>query len=129
MGGRAREFAVLPHDRSIGGIIKPRIGDVGLHNPNDKNTYQDQDNESPAFLFSNQRELIVLKSDVWRSLDGVNWELVTPGCHINQKSYVQHGDDKLKRYGNYEKMCINDSDCYGSEICKLICLCSKQYFY
>jgi heme/copper-type cytochrome/quinol oxidase subunit 2 len=26
----------------------------------------------------------VYKSDVWRSLDGRNWELVTPGCQAPQ---------------------------------------------
>lgn len=33
-----------------------------------------------GFRFVNQREPSVLRSDVWRSADGVKWELVMPGC-------------------------------------------------
>lgn len=70
MGGRAREFVDYKEEKSVGGIIGPRVKD-----PLDINQ-----------VYSSQREASVYKSDVWRSLDGRNWELVTPGCQAPQVS-------------------------------------------
>lgn len=112
MGGRAREFVDLPEQRSVGGILDPRIQDIP-----EANGLQ---------LFSTQREASVYKSDVWRSLDGENWELVTPGCKAPQASLVAEGNPKEGKYGIFEKRCKVDADCYGAEECdkdRKTCVC------
>merc|ERR1719421_1205450 len=76
MGGRARELISYQEEKSIGGIIGPRVQDVPVE----------------KFRFSTQREASVLKSDVWRSLDGENWELVHPGCEAPDKSVISQGN-------------------------------------
>ena len=102
MGGRAREFVTLPYEQSIGGILGPRVQDIPLTADNEKQQ------------FSTQREISYLKNDIWRSADGKIWELVTPGCRVDQ--YAQN----TKRYA-----CKTTDDCYGAEECKLdTCVCS-----
>jgi hypothetical protein len=79
--------------------------------------------------FTNQREVSVLKSDVWRSIDGVNWELVTPGCRAPQLSLVAKGNTAEKGAGTLEARCETEADCYGpAESCQLVdgnytCVC------
>ena len=101
MGGRAREFLQLSEDRSIGGIMGPRVQDaprVGL------NTDQ---------KMTSAREAIVVKSDVWRSIDGATWELVTPGCRAPQTSLVAQGNKNQGKAGLASMRCTKDSDCYS----------------
>ena len=113
MGGRAREFVQLSEDRSIGGIMGPIVQDaprVGL-NVDQKMT--------------TQREAIVVKSDVWRSLDGVSWELVTPGCKAPQASLLAAGNKNQGKSGLQSMACTKRSDCYSiAEDCVLgTCQC------
>ena len=75
MGGRAREFVALPEDQSVGGIIGQRVADI----PQDYNENVRLDQQ---ILFTTQREVSVYKSDVWKSQDGITWELVVPGCKV-----------------------------------------------
>jgi len=109
LGGRAREFVQLAEDRSIGGIMGPRVQDaprVGL-NVDQKMT--------------SQREAIVVKSDVWRSLDGVSWELVTAGCRAPQPSLLAQGNKNQGKSGLKSMKCKKDSDCYSiAEQCLII---------
>lgn len=120
-GGRAREFVELPEDQSVGGIIGPRINDVeGL--------------VLNAHLLSTKREAIVVKNDVWKSVDGRNWELVTPGCHANQKELVAQGNTRDGKFGTFDKQCTagnqagaDNPACFGAEECdseKSTCVCS-----
>lgn len=80
--------------------------------------------------FTNQREVSILKSDVWRSRDGVTWELVTPGCRAPQLSLVAKGNAAEQAAGTLEARCQTDLDCYSpAESCLpvdgvLTCVCS-----
>lgn len=98
LGGRAREIADIPRDRTVGGILSPRVG-------NDP-------------FYSMWREPSVLKNDVWASDDeGGTWFLVTPGCHAPQVDDVLAGDKAQGKYGAPENECLTDSDCYGVGEC------------
>lgn len=121
MGGRAREFleSGYEEEKSIGGIMGPRV----------------QDPENAQLLFSLKREASVLKNDVWRSVDGKNWELVTPGCKAPQSELIPqkvawsiHNGKVIKNitYGHAEFVCNGDMDCYGEERCDPVrktCVC------
>jgi hypothetical protein len=113
LGGRAREFMDLPEERSIGGIIGPRVEDINASAGN------------PLQRFSTQREASVVKSDVWRSLDGSKWELVTPGCRAPQENFEPQGFPGQGKFGIKEYACTKDSDCYGAETCDLVKLTCK----
>ena len=66
------------------------------------------------------------KSDVWRSADGVKWELVTPGCKAPQHDLVARGNPQTGLYGTVDQMCETDADCYGAEACDTVwktCVC------
>ena len=54
MGGRAREFVVFGEDRTVGGVMGPRVSDVPRTLQNSKQR------------FTTQREASIPKSDVWR---------------------------------------------------------------
>lgn len=102
LGGRAREFLQLSEDRSIGGIMGPRVQDaprVGLN--------IDQ-------RMTTQREAIVLKSDVWRSRDGISWDMVQAGCRAPQASLVAEGNENQKKSGLKSMKCKKDPDCYST---------------
>eukprot|EP01039_Chlorochromonas_danica_P008280 gene8280-9129_t len=112
MGGRAREFVDLTQQESVGGIIGQRIQDI----PRTANNALQQ--------FSTQREIALVKSDVWRSSDGATWELVTPGCKAPQASLVAAS---MTYYGIKSMACTKDNDCYGAEVCDATlktCVCS-----
>jgi hypothetical protein len=105
MGGRARESVQLPESRSVGGIFNPKVEDVTSPIANEQK-------------FTNHREASVLKSDVWKSRDGVTWELVTPGCKSPQKDLVAAGNPAGHKVGKKEAQCVTDSDCYlPAELC------------
>ena len=101
MGGRAREMVDYQEEKSVGGIIDPRVKDVPV----------------PGHIFSTQREASVLKSDVWRSVDGVLWELINPGCEASQKSVIPQGNARDGKSGKKGKKCRTADDCYGNERC------------
>jgi hypothetical protein len=119
MGGRAREFVEYSESKAIGGIIGPRV----------------QDPENPNLLFSTHREASILKNDVWRSVDGSNWQLVTPGCRAPQVELVPQKKSSFilngkvvhnTTYGLAKFACKTDQDCYGEEKCDLrykTCVC------
>jgi hypothetical protein len=116
LGGRAREFVVLPQSDAYGGIIGPRVKDISSASV-----------AGAAQQYTTHRERIYIKSDVWRSLDGVNWELVTPGCRVPQASLIAAGNTADGRFGTASEKCSTDQDCYGAEICdsvRLTCVCS-----
>lgn len=101
MGGRAREFVTLPHSQSIGGIKGPLVQDIPLVLGNEEQQ------------FRTQREIAYLKNDVWKSADGNLWDLVTPGCRVDQNAQ-----------GTKQYACTTTNDCYGSEVCeKGTCVC------
>jgi len=107
-GGRAREFVDLPEERSVGGIFQPRVQDIPQEVGNEHQSY------------TTQREASVLKSDVWKSVDGMKWTLVTPGCRAPQLSLIASGyGDKNhpSKYGIEKYKCKIDADCYGDEYC------------
>ena len=115
MGGRAREYVVLPEERSVGGIIGPRVQDVP------------QVGENELQKFTSRREASVYKSDVWRSSDGLSWTLVTPGCKAPQYSLVAQGNEEEGKWGHADKACTSDDDCYGGESCSVdrqTCICN-----
>jgi hypothetical protein len=74
MGGRAREFVDLPEIRSVGGHMGPHVQDATPQPGKDTNLN--------PFVYSTQREASVYKNDVWKSLDGKTWTLVTPGMAL-----------------------------------------------
>lgn len=116
LGGRAREYIALPESDSVGGIIGPRVKDISSDSV-----------AGAAQAYTTQRERIAIKSDVWRSLDGVNWELVTPGCRVPQASLIATGNTADGRFGRASERCSTDQDCYGAEKCDPIrrtCVCS-----
>jgi hypothetical protein len=106
MGGRAREFVDLAEERSVGiNSIKAHVKDpprVGL---------------ARQIPFTTQREAVVLKSDVWRSLDGMSWELVTPGCKSSTFDQAAQGNPAVGRLGTQRQACSSSNDCYGAEVC------------
>jgi hypothetical protein len=108
MGGRAREYARMSDRRLIGGIIGPRV--------------------SSDLYYSSIREEILLKNDVWVSNDGagVEWTLVTPGCHDPQQDILAATESWKSRMeskaneqniGVPEAACLSDNDCYGVAEC------------
>lgn len=109
MGGRARELHTFDEERTVGGILDPRVRDVGENQGLDKATQ----------LFTSQREASVYKSDVWRSIDGANWDLVTPGCRAPQASLVAQGNIPQGKKGTVTSKCKGDQDCYGAEKCEI----------
>ncbi len=114
MGGRAREYVELAENRSVGGIIGPRVKDVPYVG------------ENQLQKFTTQREASVYKSDVWRSADGLTWTLVTPGCKAPQNSLVAQGNEEETKWGHANQACTSDNDCYGSESCsaeRKTCVC------
>lgn len=99
LGGRAREIADIPRERTVGSLLySPRV-------------------ENDPF-YSTRREPSVLKNDVWASDDeGSTWFLVNPGCHCPQEEDVLAGNEADGRYGTSDNQCDQDSDCYGSGEC------------
>lgn len=115
LGGRARELVEFSEYESIGGIIGARVKDV------------DTGLAASQQRLTTQREASVVKSDVWRSQDGVHWTLVTPGCKAPQSLLVPDGNTREGKHGQQIHACKSDSDCYGAEKCdlvKLTCVCS-----
>lgn len=120
MGGRAREFVALPEDRSVGGIMSKRIEDIPLE-------YNKNVRPNMQILFTTQREVSVYKSDVWRSQDGITWELVNPGCKNPQSNLIADGNVNDGKHGLQSSQCKKDADCYGNEYCdkvKSVCTCN-----
>ncbi|KAJ1444116.1 hypothetical protein B484DRAFT_388979 [Ochromonadaceae sp. CCMP2298] len=105
LGGRAREFVYLPEERAIGGIVGPKVENI----PDVPANKQQR--------FSTQREAVVVKSDVWKSADGIKWTLVTPGCKAPEPKLVAQGYPGQGKYGIKEFACSSDTDCYGDERC------------
>lgn len=98
LGGRAREIADIPRDRTVGGILAPRI--------------------EPDPFYSTWREPSVLKNDVWASDDeGSTWFLVNPGCQAPQAEDVLAGNDAQGKAGVLANECSADDDCYGVGVC------------
>lgn len=110
LGGRAREVMDLPRTRTVGGIVDPRIYDLNIQGQ----------------IFSTQREASVVKSDVWKSVDGSTWSLVTPGCKRNQRQLLAEGNTRENKLGRLADVCNDEVDCYGSETCNTqkTCECS-----
>lgn len=99
LGGRAREIADIARDRTVGGILDPRI-------------------ETDPF-YSTWREPSVLKNDVWASDDeGGTWTLVNPGCHSPQREDVLAGNEEQGKAGVPANECSGDDDCYGVGVCR-----------
>lgn len=99
LGGRAREIADIPRERTVGGILDPRI-------------------ETDPF-YSTWREPSVLKNDVWASDDmGGTWTLVNPGCQAPQAEDVLAGNDYQGKAGVPANECSEDDDCYGVGVCQ-----------
>jgi hypothetical protein len=114
MGGRAREFMELPEDRAISGIIGPRVKDVPWVG------------ENKLQRFTTKKEASITKSDVWRSRDGIHWNLVTPGCRAPQNSLVARGNEAEGKWGLESLKCTSDADCWGAESChpqRKTCVC------
>ncbi|CAM9247287.1 unnamed protein product, partial [Ectocarpus fasciculatus] len=101
-GGRAREAIEMPEDRTVGGIFNPRVADIERR----------ADGKNFEQIFTNQRETSVYKSDVWKSRDGVTWELVTPGCKAPQQNLVAAGNPTEGKHGKKADACVTDEDCY-----------------
>lgn len=113
-GGRAREFVSLAENKRVGGIIGPIVGEIDFNN-------------NPGQKFTTQRESVVLKNDVWRSYDGVDWELLQVGCKAPQRELVAQGNPAEGRRGRVTEKCTSDDDCYGAERCDAVlktCICS-----
>ena len=115
MGGRARELVEYSENRTIGGIIGPRVNDV------------DSGVAAEMQYLTTQREASIPKSDVWKSVDGIHWSLVTPGCKAPQSLLVPQGNARDGKFGKAVFACQSDADCYGAESCdlgQLTCVCS-----
>ncbi|CAM9829507.1 unnamed protein product [Ectocarpus sp. 8 AP-2014] len=98
LGGRAREIADIPRDRTVGGILSRRI--------------------EPDPFYSTWREPSVLKNDVWASDDeGSTWFLVNPGCQAPQAEDVLAGNEAQGKAGVLANECSADDDCYGVGVC------------
>jgi hypothetical protein len=116
LGGRARELSEIEEIRTVGGITTPRVHDI----------YRDWPGVGVNFKqkFTNAREMSVVKSDVWKSVDGVNWILVTPGCRAPQSNFVAAGNEAGGKAGLRSMSCQSSSDCYGAEKCvQNTCVC------
>lgn len=114
MGGRAREFTALSESKRVGGVIGPRVAEIS-----------DPDGTTGQ-RYTTKREAIVLKSDVWRSSNGRDWELIQPGCKAPQRDLVAFGNRVDKEQGRVSEKCSSDRDCYGAEKCDLTlrtCVC------
>ena len=113
MGGRCREFEELTEDRSVGGVIGPRVKDVP----------DTLDNK--ALKFTAVREASTVRNDVWRSQDGITWNLVTPGCKAPQSELLVFGNPSAGKVGLESQQCQSDNDCYGAEKCiqNGVCAC------
>jgi len=99
LGGRAREHEDLAKENAVGGIVYPRV-------KNDP-------------FYSNWRERTILRNDVWMSTDdGDTWELVTPGCHVNQEDLIYEGNSREGKFGPPDQACNDDSDCFGAAECR-----------
>lgn len=99
LGGRAREISDMARERTVGGILSPRI-------------------ETDPF-YSTWREPSFLKNDVWASDDeGSTWFLVNPGCHAPQAEDVLAGNANAGKFGVSSNECSADSDCYGVGVCE-----------
>eukprot|EP00606_Chrysophyceae_sp_TOSAG23-5_P001461 GSChrysophyteH2.ASY1.ANO1.245.1 assembled CDS len=105
MGGRAREFKVMSEERSIGGVIGPRAGEIPFVG------------ENRLQRFTTKREASVYKNDVWKSRDGIAWSLVTPGCRAPQFSLIAQGNVAQGKWGLESMKCDSDADCWGAESC------------
>lgn len=115
MGGRAREFQVLTEERSISGIIGPRIKEIPFVG------------ENKLQRFTTKRETSLSKSDVWKSRDGITWNLVTPGCKAPQYNLVAQGNVAEGKWGVKAMACESDADCWGAESCSMerkTCVCN-----
>jgi len=115
MGGRAREFEYFTEERSIGGILGPRVENIPA---TDGNRQQ---------RFSTRREASVVKSDVWSSEDGASWTRVAPGCRAPEAKLVASGYPGEGKHGIKEYACSIDGDCFGDEKCDTslnTCVCS-----
>lgn len=111
-GGRAREYVTLNRNRTIGGLTTPIVNDV----PRTANNRLQK--------LTSQREAIVVKNDVWKSLDGNIWELVTPGCRVPQQELITDTLTPVKKQGMAIFACNVDDDCYGNEECfQKTCVC------
>lgn len=78
-------------------------------------------------VHTTQREAAIPKSDVWKSVDGKHWVLVTPGCKAPQSSLVPDGNPRDGKHGKAIYVCSSDEDCYGAEICDVArktCVCN-----
>jgi hypothetical protein len=77
--------------------------------------YRVQFGENHDQMFTHQREVSTLKSDVWRSVDGETWELMTPGCKAPQSNLIAGGNKAENRYGTLANTCANSaSRCYST---------------
>ena len=124
LGGRAREFVDLPEDKSIGGVLG---GISGVRIKNIYNSQADLGITAPEYERARERtarETIIVKSDVWKSLNGYEWELVTAGCRNNQEDLIANAGKNGGR-GRADMFCKDTNDCYGNEICKdQTCTCA-----
>jgi hypothetical protein len=82
LGGRARALENIPASEAIGGIVIPG---------------------------SRLRERSILMSDVWMSLDGDSWTLITPGCYVHQPGIVI-----LKGLG--VQKCTSTTECWVKKL-------------
>ena len=116
LGGRAREFVDLPENKSIGGILG---GISGVRIKNIYNSQADLGITAPEYEKASERtarETIIVKSDVWKSPNGYEWELVTPGCRSNQEDLIANAGKNGGR-GRADLKCTDTNDCYGNEDC------------
>ena len=115
MGGRAREFVILPEERAVSGILDPRVKEIPFIG------------ENKLQRFTTRREASVPKNDVWKSRDGIAWSLVTPGCKAPQYNLVAQGNVAEGKWGLESMSCESDADCWGAESCSLerkTCVCN-----
>eukprot|EP01029_Cantina_marsupialis_P018399 TRINITY_DN4221_c0_g1_i1.p1 TRINITY_DN4221_c0_g1~~TRINITY_DN4221_c0_g1_i1.p1 ORF type:complete len:873 (+),score=217.51 TRINITY_DN4221_c0_g1_i1:67-2685(+) len=64
------------------------------------------------------RELDILVGDVWSSDDGVQWELLTPGCYVQQ-------DDLIYGNGTSASQCTTTDDCVQAKMGDATCVSGK----
>ena len=114
MGGRAREFVDYKRERSIGGIEGPHVNGV----PNII--------ENRLIKVRDAREAAVYKNDVWKSKNGLDWTLVTPGCKAPQDLLLAKGNARNGKIGELSHQCTSDDGCWGAEKCDItrkVCYC------